>query len=741
MYLHLDALGKSAPGNLKIAYTSKHSVSLPDSGTAMLTVDAVFANVQLPNTYYPKEHFEVLNNPFVGWSTRGTGGDRPQPHSLLYAGITWRELEPQKGLYDWNALESKYQFDYWRSQGKRFILRITMDEPADDPNHKDIPDWLYDMLVAAEGEQNAGKWYSSPSRRGFSPNYNSAELIQEHERLIRAFAAKYDQDPIVAFIQIGSLGHWGEFHNSPESEAGKFPNVSVSDQYVTHYLNSFSRPLIGMRKPFPIAAQNNLGLFNDVFGDRGSTDAWLDWIRIGWKGIKNYIDSNQDPNAIQEASKMHDFWKTNFSGGEFANSNSREALQDDTIMETLRQARLSHTSWLGPSSPVSLRLGTDIQEDVQANIDLLHKTIGYRFVLESVTAVTEASAGDTIAMNAVWNNKGVAPFYYNWPVAYALADPSGNLVASSVTSAGTDIRSWLQGKANQTANVAIPHDLPRGTYKLLVAILDPDTGKPGVSLAIEGKRADGWYPLQSIAIDNPVDAPPTMPTNLRAVGKTENSIELAWNASYDDIGVAGYEIQTGNGSVTTVTASGYRAAGLTGATSYTFTVRAYDTSGQRSAASGIGGVADRWSASNSSSVAADLQVVTSSVYLGSKAQQLTGTNIGIGSRIAVRQTVTVEPNKPFTLSGYVYAKELNQAKVQLYVDFTDSGQLVSNVFAEHTDVTPAYIEIGQSGTVPATAVKANVYVILRGTGNSGSGTVYADEITFRYGSAEAPDSP
>ncbi|MFB9280196.1 DUF4832 domain-containing protein [Cohnella cellulosilytica] len=556
VYLYLSQIEATSSGPMKAAYMSKNAMALPADGAAMLTVDASVRQLREPGVYYPRESFEVLNNPYMGWAAwsrdvpdKPLGEPYAQPHSLVYAGIAWRELEPAKGEFDWAGIESKYQFDYWASQGKKINLRVVLDLPTSDPLHKDIPDWLYDELVDAETASGAGKWYETTEvGSGFAPNYNSPTLLAEHERLIRALAERYDEDPRIAFIQIGSLGHWGEFHNYPEGPSGKFPNVRVSDQYVQHYLDHFQHKLIGMRKPFPIAAEHQLGLFNDVFGDKGSTQSWLTWARDGWSDIGLYLDPDQNAAQMQAASQMPDFWKSNYSGGEFTSGNPLLSLNDHAFMESLSQARASHTSWLGPSSPADYRVGVNgVTRDVQENMDTLLKTMGYRFVLESAKHVATATRGTGLSVTTHWNNKGVAPFYMDWPVAVALADAGGQLVPSTISvSPATDIRGWLPGGSDTTLPLRIPANLAPGTYTLLIAILDPDTDEPGIRLAIEGKRPDGWYALDSIRVaasSSGSSSPSTGPGNESPNGAPDDAVQTIEKLPAADAGEVQVELQ------------------------------------------------------------------------------------------------------------------------------------------------------------------------------------------------------
>ncbi|MBC8108843.1 MAG: NPCBM/NEW2 domain-containing protein, partial [Anaerolineae bacterium] len=69
---------------------------------------------------------------------------------------------------------------------------------------------------------------------------------------------------------------------------------------------------------------------------------------------------------------------------------------------------------------------------------------------------------------------------------------------------------------------------------------------------------------------------PTAPTNLRTTSITTNSIALAWDASTDNVGVAGYEIYRNSVKVGTSTTTTYNDTNLAANTTYVYTIKAYD---------------------------------------------------------------------------------------------------------------------------------------------------------------------
>lgn len=76
---------------------------------------------------------------------------------------------------------------------------------------------------------------------------------------------------------------------------------------------------------------------------------------------------------------------------------------------------------------------------------------------------------------------------------------------------------------------------------------------------------------------NPSDTtPPSVPTGLTATAISSSQINLSWNASSDNITVAGYNIYRGGTFLTNTTNTSYQNTGLTANTTYSYTVSAYD---------------------------------------------------------------------------------------------------------------------------------------------------------------------
>lgn len=431
--------------------------------------------------FQPDVSDSVSVNPYMGFAPSADGGPYTQPHSLVYANFTWRDLEPEKGHVDFAGIEKKFKLDYWKKKNVKLIFRVVLDTPGDE-KHKDIPDWLYKEI------NKDGTWYDHKWGKGFSPNYLNKTLISYHQKLIEKLAERYNHDPEIAFIELGSIGHWAEFHTLQQDGIYiPFPKLPVVEKYVNPYVKYFDNKILLMRRPHQIAIDNKMGLFNDMFGLKADTvDEFWGWVT---KGYTFWLTNEKMPS-------MAGYWKQAPTGGEFAPTDHWEDYFSAAYFpETMKQLTLTHVSWLGPSSPGDYPQAGELQK----NMNQFLAKIGYHFHLVKETHSDKANPGDSIDLKMNWENTGVAPFYYSWPLEISLADSAGKIVYKVL--ADTDIKKWLPGKQKVDESISLPSDLPAGEYHLCVAILDPATKKPGMNLEMAGKRDDGRYKLGKIIIE------------------------------------------------------------------------------------------------------------------------------------------------------------------------------------------------------------------------------------------------
>ena len=337
----------------------------------------VWAGRKRTVTYLPDE--SAFPNAQIGYAP-GVLDSGTEGATLRYLGLTWRQLEPEEGAYAWEAIERTCHLAELRARGVHLVLRISCDEPGDEA-HLDIPDWLYEQT-------GTGRWYDIAYGKGYAPDYTDPVFFAAHERLLRAVGERLGADGFVSYVELGSLGHWGEWHVKSGEGLPSMPDEAVRDRYAALYREAFPQAALLMRRPFRFAAEHGLGLYNDMTGLPEDTEEWLGWIACGgwYEG---------DPEGLVP---MPDAWQTAPIGGELTSRLSMEQLLTTDLSRTVSLVRQSHMSFLGPKTA---------ETAFREGYDAVLAALGYRL------RVTEASL-----------RRGADPdFYERWhgPVLLGLA--------------------------------------------------------------------------------------------------------------------------------------------------------------------------------------------------------------------------------------------------------------------------------------------------------------------------------
>jgi chitodextrinase len=246
----------------------------------------------------------------------------------------------------------------------------------------------------------------------------------------------------------------------------------------------------------------------------------------------------------------------------------------------------------------------------------LQPSTAYSYTIRAKDAAGNLSAAST-ATSATTAFGNVATVYYRTPSGWTTVNlhysPNGGSwtavpgVAMSVACSG-----WHRYTVNlgSATGLAATFNNGSGTW-------DNRGGQnyalgTGISVVQNGASSSGTDPC---AVDAQA---PTTPSGLVVNAIDANSVNLAWNASTDNVGVAGYRVYRGATQVGTVTTgTGYIDNTVAASTSYSYTVRAYDAAGNLSATSTAATVA----------TPAPSDTQAPSVPTGLVAQSLTSTSV------------------------------------------------------------------------------------------------------------------
>jgi hypothetical protein len=406
---------------------------------------------------YRYSYMPQTDNAGIGFAPMADYPDAAEGESLVYLEILWSDFEPEEGQYDFSALEKKYDLVRWRQEGKHAVLRFLCDNPGTQA-HRDIPDWLYQKT-------GDGVDYTISYGKGYAPDYTNSTLIAAHRCAIEALGAYFSRDNFVLYVELGSLGHWGEWHVYSAAGLPGIPAAQVCAQYVEPYVESFKTAKLLMRRPFGFVAQYGLGVFNDMVGAADDTDEWLGWLQNGGS-----YDQSPEPEPL---AAQPDIWNTAPVGGEFTSSIPMENMLGGDLGGTLRQLAASHMSFLGPKCPHG-QTGSDTQA-VQA----VKQKLGYQYWISQAKR-----QGDTLVLT--WRNSGAAPFYWDWPVY--LYEYGGDGAILHRTQVSLALSSVLPGKTLQTeTQLSGDNDV----VCVGIAVVDPMTDNPALHLSMNAEERSG----------------------------------------------------------------------------------------------------------------------------------------------------------------------------------------------------------------------------------------------------------
>jgi len=442
---------------------------------------------------------ELLANPGLGWETfhRTSKADKNLPawipSTVCYYRWSWRDLESQPDKLNTEFVDKALKEAH--DTGQKLAFRIKGFSP--DIGRSYNPAWL-----KAAGGRELLVDYNGSAPVIPIPDFDDPTTLKLQLDLIKQLGERYDGNPDLDHVDLGSVGWWGEWHMT-RSKLGKMPAPENCQKLINAYLAAFKKTpllmLIGAKEFTSYATQHGTGWRADSLGDLGTFDP-------KWNHMRNAY-----PISIPEA-KIQDVWKTAPVAFEPPAEVSEFVEKKWPLRWIFNYGLALHGSYFNGKSG-KLPNGKNFQEELTRFL----RRLGYRLVLNELTHPVEAEAGGKLNISTKWQNVGSAPCYQPYRVAYRLANTSGyrQVIVSSTT-----VNHWLPGSielfdedffkmpkdlppgpVNEVAdNISLPADLPPGEYTLSVAVVGATTEEPVIKLGIAGRSQDGWYALSKLTV-------------------------------------------------------------------------------------------------------------------------------------------------------------------------------------------------------------------------------------------------
>jgi hypothetical protein len=456
---------------------------------------------------YPQDTGLALVNPGMGWQLHHYDNDlvhyglELDPSdtvdefpglSSIYLRLAWSYLEPEEGKFNWAIVDTPAA--RWIVKGKQVAFRFTCSESGFDQPYA-TPEWV--RKAGAKGHfVRPGKGVS-PEGTVWEPDYDDPVFLEKLDHFLAAAAARYDGNPEVAFIDVGSFGVWGEGHTYSSSL------LPYSAETVRRHIDLY-------RKHF----KHTLLAANDDFSSQGRGLEVIQYARQ--RGLTLRDDSilvEPGENAYFHPYLSPLFWMdvpVVLESEHYGGSKDRKSWGDGKrYLDAVEDYHASYVTchWYP----------REFLKECRPLIDEINLRLGYRLQLLEASWPTQLRRGEILAMGYRWRNAGVAPCLPGGYPAITLKDSRGGIAGVFVDEAfdmrtlpvgapgkaepvGREVKNLTQA-SKPLAVFALPPSriLKPGRYTLWISV-GSRTGTPKIALPLANDDGQRRYRLGEILI-------------------------------------------------------------------------------------------------------------------------------------------------------------------------------------------------------------------------------------------------
>lgn len=420
----------------------------------------------------------------------------------LYMRLAWAYLEPEEGRFDWPVIDRT--ISKWTAKGLGIAFRISCRETGTDRIEQQYatPKWV--MEAGAKGG-----YYLRGDRTGpdgpWEPVYDDPVFLDKLENFLRAFGGRYDGKPWLRYVDIGSVGDWGEGHTS----SGSRLEYSYDQRkiHVDLYRKYFSKTQLVISDDFVYCIRDTQ--------DRQKMHQYILENGITYRDdsilVNGYLRGYSATYTVRSPEFFADVWRRKLTvlelehygsvrryGNWLGRPGSSLAKYGDGKMgaDFFRGALgLLHATYIGYHGYAHEWLA----ENPELTVELLNRC-GYWYFLHRLEIPDEWKVGTSQTVKMVWENRGVAPAYHSYHLFLRLQGPetidlqldSGNL-------------SWIsepEGKIyNKDYKIGIPKTLKPGQYELRLKLYSKEEDRD-VFLALDPRLFDdnNFYGIGKVTV-------------------------------------------------------------------------------------------------------------------------------------------------------------------------------------------------------------------------------------------------
>ena len=449
--------------------------------TALLAVQIAAADPDRTELAYAPA---PVDNPLKGLVPYQADVRSRFPHSLEFNYLPLSALVVGEREYDWKPLER--MLDNIAGRGHQAVFRVFLEYPG---KRDVIPEYLVRGGLKVHRYQNTNTAPLPPADVE-TPDYADPKLRACLRDFTAALGEKYDGDPRVGFLTAGLLGTWGEWHTYPRGDL--FASKAVQTEVMDAYEKAFATTPIMLRYPAGPKDYAHAANADRPMGYHDDSFAWAT-LDTGRKEDNWYYMAALKAAGPEAMAK----WKTQPIGGEIRPEAWGRVFDDDPGLKEIQDFRTcveaTHATWLMDSGMFEKPQTKERIARAEAQI----RRMGYEFHAPAVTV--GAVADGKLPVRLELENRGVAPFYYDWKAEYGLI--ADGKVVKRFDSSGK-LTGLLPGnKPREWSDALDVSMVPAGRYTLAVRVPNPLANGHPVRFANESQDRDlpGWLSLAEVS--------------------------------------------------------------------------------------------------------------------------------------------------------------------------------------------------------------------------------------------------
>jgi len=415
----------------------------------------------------------------------------------LYIRLAWAYLEPQEGRFDWPVIDRL--IDKWVGHGLGISFRISCKETSTDRVEQQFatPKWV--MEAGAKGGYYRNGQPVGPDGP-WEPAFDDPVFLEKLENFLRAFAARYDGKPWLRYVDIGSIGDWGEGHT--HSGSRKEYGCETRKQHVDLHLKYF--------KVSPLVISDDYVYSLSNLQQREALHRYIVEKGISYRDdsilVNGYLSGHAGTWTVRSPGFFADVWRQMPTVFELEHYGSVKrqgnwVAAPGSSLEKFGKGKsgadffrgalgLLHATYIGYHGYAHEWFA----DNPALTVELLNRC-GYWYFLHRVELPAALRVGEPCMIRMAWENRGVAPAYH----AYVLRIRLEGLDTRDFELDSRN-RGWMPDAVDpvhvEDYPFTIPADLKPGRYTVKAKLYAP-AEKRDVLLALDPSICDAgnYYTL------------------------------------------------------------------------------------------------------------------------------------------------------------------------------------------------------------------------------------------------------